>query len=272
MKGEGKGWARGRTAATDARVSRSAAGHYGMSYQRHLTPEQDRRYRGLGARTLPLEWSETMAYVVGLMATDGCLITRGRRHLTFDSADEGHVRTFLGCIGRHPTYRLKRDKRSGEVSYQAQFSDARFYRWLRSIGVHPRKSLTIGAIDVPDEFIAPLARGLFEGDGHIANFSHAPTRSAYPNYVYERLWVYFNCASRPHLEWLRDTLERTLRISGYIEDRPPTETRKAFFRLKFGNRDSVTLLRAMYPHPDVPKLERKWKIWDDYARRKALLA
>lgn len=271
MKGEGKGWAKGRTATTDARVARNAARRTGMVYQRRLTPEQDRRYRGRWPRTLPLEWSETMAYVVGLMATDGCLITKGRRHVAFDSGDEELVRTFLACIGRHPTYRPKRDKRSGEVSYQAQFSDARFYRWLRSVGIHPRKSLAISSIDVPDELLAPLARGLLEGDGHIANFTHAPTRSVYPDYVYERLWVYFNCASRPHLEWLAGALKRTLGVSGYIEDRPPRGIRKAFFRLKFGNRDSVVLLRAIYPNAQVPKLERKWKVWDDYAQRKGLL-
>lgn len=211
-----------------------------------------------------------MAYVVGLMATDGCLVSRGKRHLAFDSGDEDLIRTFLACIGRHPTYHTKRNKNSREVSYQAQFSDARFYRWLGTIGIHPRKSLTIGSIDVPDRLLAPLARGLFEGDGHIANFVHAPTRSGYPDYVYERLWVFFNCASRPHLEWLKTALERTLLVYGYIEVRPATDTRKAFYRLKFGNRDSVTLLQAMYPHPDVPKLERKWKIWNDYALRKGL--
>ena len=31
--------------------------------------------------TLPLEWSDDMAYLVGLTATDGCLI-RGRAPLT----------------------------------------------------------------------------------------------------------------------------------------------------------------------------------------------
>lgn len=209
-----------------------------------------------------------MAYVVGLMATDGCL-SGDRRHLSFDSGDEDLVRTFLTCLGRPPTSQIKR-KRTGEISYRAQFSDVRLYRWLRGVGLHPRKSLTIGAIDVPDEFIAPLARGLFDGDGSVRNFVHAPTRSAYPVYMYERLWVYFTCASRSHLEWLKAALERTLGLSGYIEDRPPTETRKAFFRLKFGKRDSVTLLKAMYSRADVPKLERKWRIWQDYATRHAL--
>lgn len=210
-----------------------------------------------------------MAYIVGLMATDGCL-SGDRRHLSFDSGDQDLVETFLTCLGRPPIARIKR-KKTGEISYRAQFSDVRLYRWLRGVGLHPRKSLTVGAIEAPDEFIGPLARGLFEGDGSIRNFVHAPTRGAYPNYMYERLWVYFTCASRAHLEWLKTALERTLRVFGYIEDRPPTETRNAFFRLKFGKRDSITLLRAMYPRSDVPKLERKWKIWQDYATRHALI-
>lgn len=268
MRGEGKGWAKGRTASSDERVRRNAQSRQGLIYVRHLHPSDDRRYRAGSPRTLPLEWSETMAYLVGLMATDGGL-SSDRRHVTFDSGDEDLVKTFLGCLGRQPVYRIKRSE-TGDVSYQAQFSDVRFYRWLRSIGIHPRKSLTIGAIDAPDDLIGPLARGLFEGDGHISNFVHAPTRSAHPDYLYERLWVYFNCASRSHLDWLKAAFERTLGIFGYIERRPPTDTRKEFFRLKFGNHDSVTLLRAMYPNADVPKLERKWRIWHEYKSRKGL--
>lgn len=30
------------------------------------------------------------------------------------------------------------------------------------------------------------------------------------------------------------------------------------------------LLRAIYPNPVVPKLERKWKTWNDYAGRNGL--
>ena len=96
--GQGKGWAKGRSAATDARVARSAEAHRGRTYARHLAPEQDRRLRR-GFRTLPLEWSDTMAYVVGLIATDGSL-SKDRRHVTFDSADADLVATYLTCLGR----------------------------------------------------------------------------------------------------------------------------------------------------------------------------
>lgn len=265
--GQGKGWAKGRTAATDPRVARNAAARRGMMYQRHLAPGQDRRYRHGSARQMPLEWSDTMAYVVGLLATDGNL-SRDGRHLAFDSGDLELIRTFLACLG-HPDAHVRRSKRSGfgGTDYQVQFSDVRFHRWLSGIGLMPRKSLILGAIDVPGAYLPSLLRGLFEGDGTIQNFVHAATPRTYPDYRYERLWLYFTSASVEHIEWLQQRIAHVFAIRGYIERRPPRPPSREFYRLKFGKRDSIVLLQAMYPTPDVPKLERKWKIWDEYRRR-----
>lgn len=270
-RGEGKGWAKGRTAANDPRIARNAVRHRGLTYERHLRPEDDRRYAaGGGPRTLPLEWSDDMAYVVGLMATDGCLVSRGRRYLSFDSGDEQLVRTFLACLGRPMFYRAL-PTATGGVRFKAQFSDVRFYRWLESIGLTPRKSLTLGGIDVPDEHLFPLVRGLFEGDGNIANFTHHPTIATYPDYEYERLWVFFTSASRPHLEWIQGRVRATLGARGTIEAQKIRPPRHAFFRLKYGNGESVPLLKAMYPDETVPMLKRKWAIWAGYARRHGIV-
>lgn len=264
--GQGKGWAKGRTAATDARVARNAKAHRGKRYQRHLTPEQDRRYRRPGGtRTLPLEWSHAMGYVVGLMATDGCLISN-RRHLNFRSQDEQLVRTFLQCLGRPMSYSTVVG-RTGNLHYVAQFGDVLFYRWLETIGLMPKKSLVLGALDVPHAFLFPTLRGLFDGDGHISNFVHRPTPTTYRDHRYERLWVFFNSASRLHLEWIQQRVSDAAGLNGYIEKLAPREGRHDFFRLKYGKHEAIVLLSAMYPSADVPQLERKWKVWDDYARR-----
>ncbi|MGH2452096.1 MAG: hypothetical protein ACRDGE_12690 [Candidatus Limnocylindria bacterium] len=264
----GKGWAKGLTAASDPRVARMASTRRGMTYRRHLPPERDGRYGGRGARTLPLEWSEKMAYVVGLMATDGCLINTGR-HLSFDTCDRQLVETFLDCLGLQYHYQT-RPTRTGGVYYKALFGDISLYRWLESIGLHQRKSLTLGAIDVPDEFLLPLVRGLLDGDGTISNFVHAPTRRKYPQYRYERLWVFFNSASVAHLDWLATRLTRQLGIKGIVERRPPRPPSREFFRLKYGKYASRALLAALYPNPEVPRLVRKWRIWADYAARNDL--
>jgi hypothetical protein len=168
----GKGWSKGLTAATDPRVARAAAAHRGLAYQRR-TPFELCRWPLAGRTRLPLAWSDPMAYLVGLTATDGCLIT-GRRAINFKSKDRQLVETYLGLLGR--TNPVKpRPTRVGGIVYVTQFSDAALYRWFQSIGLSPRKSLVLGAIDVPDEYFLALARGLVDGDGSIANFVHAPT-------------------------------------------------------------------------------------------------
>lgn len=264
--GRGKGWAKGRTAATDPGIARNAERRRGTTYLRHRAPEEDRRYRHGSARRLPLEWSDTMAYVVGLMATDGNL-SRDGRHLSFDSGDLELIRTFLSCLGHpHAHTRSKRSEKGG-IAYQVQFSDVRFHRWLRGIGLMPRKSLILGAIDVPAAHIASLLRGLFEGDGHIQNFVHRPTMGTYPEYEYERLWVFFNSASRSHLDWVEMRIGTKLGFRGYIEKFKAKPGHHDFFRQKYGKHSSIALLRAMYPNADVPKLERKWRVWHDYQLR-----
>src|SRR2546428_11130898 len=120
------------------------------------------------SRTLPLEWSDEMAYIVGLTATDGCLIT-GRRKINFKSQDRELVATYLRLLGRTNRVKLQRTK-SGNVAYFTEFGDTRLYGWFLSFGLTPRKSLTLGALSVPDRYFFPTLRGLFEGDGHIQNF------------------------------------------------------------------------------------------------------
>ena len=265
-KGEGKGWAKGKSAANDPRVARAAAAHVGLTYLSHLADGEGKYHRS--ARGLALEWSDAMAYIVGLTATDGCLIT-GRRKINFKSADRDLVATYLGVLGRTNHIKTKPTKRGGVVHY-TEFGDAALYRWFQAIGLTPRKSLTLGRIEVPDQFLAPLLRGLFEGDGHIQNFVHRPTVRKQPNYTYERLLIGFNSASRAHLDWLRERVGHSYGVWTSVQKFPPKPQRHDFFRLIYGKHDSIKLLKLMYPQADVPKLKRKWDIWDRYRRRHAV--
>ena len=139
-----------------------ATAHRGLRYQRR-TPFDECRWDGASWTTLALEWSDAMAYIVGLTATDGCLIT-GRRVINFKSCDRDLVETYLAVLGRTNQVRLERTV-SGGVVYTAQFHDAALYEWFRSAGLSPRKSLTMGSLAVPAGNLLPLARGLLDGDG-----------------------------------------------------------------------------------------------------------
>lgn len=210
-------------------------------------------------------WSATTAYAVGLIATDGCLLNTGR-HIAFVTCDLQLMETFLRCLGRDNRHRTELT-RAGNPAYRVQFGDVQLYRWLESIGLHQRKSLTLGAIDVPEEFFLPLVRGLLDGDGTILSFVHAPTPSTYPDYLYERLWVIFCSASRPHLEWLRAGLKRVLGLHGYLAQAKRRDGRHDLFTLKYGKHASVGLLSVLYQDPEAPRLERKWMKWARYCGR-----
>jgi len=210
-----------------------------------------------------------MAYVVGLTATDGCLYT-GFRKINFKSCDRDLVETYRRLLRRTNPIKESRT-RIGRTVYFLEFGDTDLYRWFESIGLTPRKSLTLGAIAVPRRFLLPLVRGLLDGDGTIYRLVHHPTPSTYPEYEYERLWTRFTSASLPHLQWLRDELSDALDVSGYLRRDPLREGKHPFFTLKYGNRDSAILLGELYRDPDWPCLARKRAIWYEYATRKGLM-
>src|SRR5688572_24439563 len=159
------------------------------------------RYRARGASRsalVALEWTADMAYILGLMATDGCLVT-DRRHLALTSADVDLLDTFRTLI-RKPHLKIRRKVSTLGSACDVQFGDVGLWRFLEAAGLTPRKSLTLGAPLVPDEYFFDCARGLVDGDGSIENFVHAPTRRTYPDYRYERLIVKFHSASRAHID------------------------------------------------------------------------
>lgn len=254
----GKGWSKGLTAATDGRVARAAAAHRGLEYRRSGVPPA------------PIEWTPPLAYAVGLIATDGCLYGDGR-HLAFISKDEDLMRTLLRLVDRsHIRYR-RLESGFGGWAFRGQFSHAVLYRWLLTVGLMPRKSLVLGGIDVPIDFLMPVVRGLLDGDGTVYTLVHRPTRRTYRNYRYKRLWTFFNSASVRHVEWLQERLACALGIRGYIEVLKREDHENPLYRLKYGNLASKVLLPAIYDDEDVPRLERKWRKWAGYATRHAIV-
>jgi hypothetical protein len=260
-KGEGKGWSKGRNASNDPRIARNADAHRGKTYDSHLLPAADRRRKAPPASVV---WTPTLAYAVGLLATDGCQ-TDGR-HLAFPSADRELVEILLSCLGK--TNKIAEiSTRTGGVVYKTQIGDVLLCKWLLTVGVTPRKSLTIGPLNVPDEYLLECARGLLDGDGDITNFIHAATKRTYPDYRYERIVVGFNSASRTHLEWLRGKLEPLVGAPGWLTVKPATADRHEFVTLRYGKRDGLRLLPLLYRDPTVPRLERKHRIWRSYIER-----
>src|SRR5687768_5057780 len=114
-----------------------------------------RRRRGPAARRyepVPHSWTSALAYAVGLIATDGNLSGDGR-HIAIPSKDIDLLECLRRCLGLTNRIGQARSGR-GRMYYKLQWSDRRLYDWLEGIGLTPAKSLTLGALAVPNEYFA----------------------------------------------------------------------------------------------------------------------
>lgn len=176
------------------------------------------------------------------------------------------MRIWLRCVG-HSTLRYQTTTSSaGNPVYRVQLSDVRLYRWLLTLGLTPRKSLTLGPVHVPSELFVHLVRGLLDGDGSIYTLRHRPTTRSQPNYWYERLWTLFGSASSEHVLWLRQSIDQRFGLAGAINV-SRRSGRHDYYTLKYGNRDSLVLLAALYADLGAPCLSRKREKWRDFVRR-----
>jgi hypothetical protein len=202
----------------------------------------------------PPVWSADLAWLVGVIATDGNLGRTGRR-LSISSTDVQLLDTARRLLGL--TNRVTRAPGGwGPGGFRLQWSGGPFHSWLIDLGMTPRKSLTLGALAIPDEFFADFFRGCIDGDGTVLTYtdrSHTGKNSAY---VYGRLYVSLVSASPRFVEWIRRTIHRLLGLPGAVHvKRLPA--RRPVWVLRYAKAASIRLLRWMYHSPGVPCLERK---------------
>lgn len=203
-------------------------------------------------------WSPQMAYAIGLLVTDGNLSSDGR-HITMSSVDTEQLETFKQCL-QISTRIVASPKSSLGVKkyYRVQWSDVQFYRWLLTVGILPAKTYTIGRLEVPDQFFRDFIRGHLDGDGCITVYKDHYNTKKNDAYVYIRLFVRFISASRLHAEWLRETLERLLGITGDMSQAKPSPLGTVgIWQLKYMKKESLKLLNWMYYAPGIPSLTRK---------------
>lgn len=116
-------------------------------------------------RKREIKWTPELAYVVGLITTDGNL-SSDKRHIVFVSKDIQLIELSKKILGLKNKIGVKKSGYTGEKScYYIQFGDVVFYKWLQKIGLTPNKTKTLGELKIPDRFLFDFLRGHFDGDG-----------------------------------------------------------------------------------------------------------
>jgi hypothetical protein len=191
-------------------------------------------------------WSSSLAYAVGLIATDGKLSSDGR-HISYTTKDLQLAETYKRAL--NITNKIGRKSRGGELEKKylvVQFGDVIFYEFLLAIGLTPHKSKTLGIIKVSARYFFDFLRGCIDGDGSIGTNRH-------PESQHLQLKVRLVSGSYQFLEWIKITTEkRGLRCS--------ISKSKSVWVLSYGKDSSVKLLKKMYNrHADGLFLQRKYE-------------
>lgn len=209
-------------------------------------------------------WTPDLAYAVGLLVTDGCLSSDGR-HIILTSSDIEQLENFKKCLNLRAKIGSKRNL-TGTCNYVG-FSNVQLYDWLCKIGLSPRKSLTIGKIDIPDKFFRDFLRGDLDGDGTITSYTDHWNTIKNPKYIYKRIFLRFVSASKIHMEWLQKMCIKNLGVTGRLHT--IISKRKGasnMYTLKFGKKESLKALSQIYYSDTIPFLKRKRDIYEQFVK------
>ncbi len=193
------------------------------------------------------EWTSDLAYAVGLVTADGCLSSDGR-HIDFSSKDKALVVLFRALVNaKHNKIGIKKNGLTSQnICYRVQLGNISFYKWLRTIGLHPRKSKSLVSIKVPSEYFFDFLRGVWDGDGTVYFGIDKRWESSFS------LTFGFAGASLPFLCWLQHNINTELGTTGFITQG------KNVLQLRYARQDSLKLFQAMFYDTRVPHLERKF--------------
>ena len=127
------------------------------------------------------KWTANLAYAIGLIATDGYLSKDGLL-IDLTSSDREQLINFSKCVGFPFRIGNKLNSR-GDQNLRIQFKNRIFYDFLLSIGLTPRKSLTMGELAIPDKYFFDFLRGCFDGDGCFYSYWDSRWRSSHMFYL-----------------------------------------------------------------------------------------
>lgn len=198
-------------------------------------------------KKIKTEWSANLAYVIGLLVTDGNL-SKDARHISFTSKDLELIENVKRSLSLNNDICRKFSGSVREKKYfLIQFGDVNFYKFLLGIGLMPAKSKIIKDVKIPEKYFFDFLRGHFDGDGTFYSYWDPRWRSSFMFYTV------FISASKNHIDWLRSKIEKRLKIKGHITKSVNDST----YQLKYAKKESLKLLPEMYYDSGVVCLSRK---------------
>lgn len=213
------------------------------------------------------KWNPNLAYVVGLITTDGNL-SIDKRHIQFTTTDCQLAQCFKKCLNIQN--KISKTPPSGfgkKPVYRINFGNVKLYKWLEKIGLKTRKTHSLRKLNVPKKYFADFLRGHLDGDGSVFTYIDRYMVYKEKRYAYNRLYTTFISASQNHLKWIRASLQKILNIKGALTSYLKKNRKFPIWQLRFAKSDSLRILSWLYYKPNLPCLKRKRKIAERFIKK-----
>lgn len=201
------------------------------------------------------EWSDNMAYVLGFLYADGCIM-KSRYRIKFSSNDQDlliNIRNILQSDYPILPY-LRKNRRF--PNFSTIVDSKKMYLDLQNLGLTPQKSKSMKLPYIPQEYFPHFIRGYLDGDGSIYYDKPTPLSNI-------RLNTSFSCGSHNFLDKLQKSISQILGIKhqNVISNRK----RRNAYCIRYSTKDSLKFLEYIYQN-SVPetRLERKFRKYKNY--------
>lgn len=116
-------------------------------------------------------WSPEIAYTLGLIAADGCVVQTGREtgywKVGLKSDDQHILESIRGFVGYDGPFHHRKAEGNNKAQTILQVSSAEMFNDLRAFGFTQHKSSELRWRDIPEPYLSHFVRGYFDGDGSV---------------------------------------------------------------------------------------------------------
>jgi intein-encoded DNA endonuclease-like protein len=210
-------------------------------------------------------WLPEMAYILGFIVADGCIIKRKDRKdsyiLNITSKDIEILEKIKTAI--QSEYQIGKKYNSLGLPYgQIQICNNTICKDLIRLGINPQKTYNIKPLNIPQKHFPDFVRGFFDGDGTVYIYNVNKTPQIKSGFV---------CASLDFLDDFNKKLCKSLSIkSKNIYKTVALNNRVPQYSIRFCVNDSKKLEEFMYQNNPPLYLNRKKQIfnkWKTISRR-----
>ena len=183
-----------------------------------------------------------MAYVLGVIASDGCLVQHANGSHGVDITTKDYQWLYEIREVLKSTHKIGKKPRG----YRLQIRNQIIYRSLLDLGLTPRKSKILQLPFVPTDMLPHFSRGVFDGDGTVWYWQDPRWRHSW------QMKASFYSGSRVFLKQFQVQLQQHAGLSPGSLMTLPTA-----FELRYGIADGLKLYHWMYRDAGCLCLVRK---------------